>query len=610
METDDPNHHVRDFLVDYFKSDVAPKFAVMISGPWGTGKTHFVKTFAATLRQGPTAHAPIYISLYGMSAVSDIDKAIAVSAMQTKSRAVNRLLRGVGSRIRSASLGADIAAHALATMTIAKYRNVIIDDIERCAIPVDMVLGYVNHRVEHDGCRFVLVCNEDKLASPASAFSYNECREKVVGQTFHLTTPSDAAVEAFISELGPAPEAQAVRRHTKTILSIYAASAYNNLRSLRQSILSLHRVISRLHDIDIEDDLLDDFVAGYISRSIEMLAHRITCDDMAHFGIGHSAPVLYLSGFANNALGTIARKYHHLHRTDQTLQPSTWVALLYHGSIPSDLIRSDLSRFTASRHQEAPLWQDLWEGENLEDAQFAEKHSLCQQLLDNGSIHDIGTLLHIVGVLCHYDRLGIPATSVDIRSAALRHLRSIVMQDVDGCRSWARGARPYEASHGFAFLGKDEPAWRAIASEIPGVITEALRGRAAQEADSALAEMSDNLGAFHARLSLRVEPIEHDFPYLHHINPATFVSQYLKLDMRGRFAAEDSLRSRFNLPGCSSRKQSELAWLERIRSHCLEIEKERQGRITSVALINFRRRCLDALLNVMQSLNSELSDEL
>jgi len=63
--TTENNSHVKDYLAYYTALPHSPHHAVMINGPWGIGKTWFVKTF---LRQHVGQDKKyIYISLYGLA---------------------------------------------------------------------------------------------------------------------------------------------------------------------------------------------------------------------------------------------------------------------------------------------------------------------------------------------------------------------------------------------------------------------------------------------------------------------------------------------------------------------------------------------------------------
>ena len=71
----DKNQHVRDYLTYYLRLAHSPHFAVLISGPWGIGKTYLLKKFLQE-HFGQEQNQYVYISLYGLSTTDEIDDAM------------------------------------------------------------------------------------------------------------------------------------------------------------------------------------------------------------------------------------------------------------------------------------------------------------------------------------------------------------------------------------------------------------------------------------------------------------------------------------------------------------------------------------------------------
>src|ERR1700693_1551691 len=68
------NDHVLEYLTYYCALPHPPHYAVMVSGPWGVGKTYLVKRFLN--RHFEESKRPIYVSLYGLSTIDEIDAAL------------------------------------------------------------------------------------------------------------------------------------------------------------------------------------------------------------------------------------------------------------------------------------------------------------------------------------------------------------------------------------------------------------------------------------------------------------------------------------------------------------------------------------------------------
>ncbi len=72
---DGNNRHVWDYLTYYLGLAHAPCFAVLLSGPWGVGKTYLLKAFLKDRFKEDVADY-VYVSLYGLSSIEEIDDAL------------------------------------------------------------------------------------------------------------------------------------------------------------------------------------------------------------------------------------------------------------------------------------------------------------------------------------------------------------------------------------------------------------------------------------------------------------------------------------------------------------------------------------------------------
>jgi hypothetical protein len=73
LKTEDPNKHVVDYLRYYCDPDNSLDFAVMLKGAWGAGKTYLIKDFLEERPLSASAKKDLYISLYGMTSLQQIE---------------------------------------------------------------------------------------------------------------------------------------------------------------------------------------------------------------------------------------------------------------------------------------------------------------------------------------------------------------------------------------------------------------------------------------------------------------------------------------------------------------------------------------------------------
>ena len=178
------NTMLTSYLDEYLQMDT-PQFAVMITGKWGCGKTFYIKNrieewsrIKVKTRGDSIALKPIYISVNGLSTVStvvrkirtalnpmlyskgvQVAKKVAFTALQvfTKSK-VDLDKDGTGEDLNSL-LDADGILELLKSDSdsIRGNRVLVLDDVERCKIPLDELFGFVNGLVEHSNSKVILM---------------------------------------------------------------------------------------------------------------------------------------------------------------------------------------------------------------------------------------------------------------------------------------------------------------------------------------------------------------------------------------------------------------------------------------------------------------------
>ena len=81
---------IKNELNDYIYN-VNIKYATLLNGSWGSGKTYFVKAYIKELedeyqknKENNKYKKPIYVSLYGLNSVSEIKNKIGLSLLRMK----------------------------------------------------------------------------------------------------------------------------------------------------------------------------------------------------------------------------------------------------------------------------------------------------------------------------------------------------------------------------------------------------------------------------------------------------------------------------------------------------------------------------------------------
>lgn len=98
MEVADANKHIQDYLKYYIEFPHPPKYAVMLNGAWGIGKTHLVRKLLREHFKGSEKKLPYkYVSLYGVESVEELDSAVLAAHFPIlDSKAAKGILRASG----------------------------------------------------------------------------------------------------------------------------------------------------------------------------------------------------------------------------------------------------------------------------------------------------------------------------------------------------------------------------------------------------------------------------------------------------------------------------------------------------------------------------------
>jgi hypothetical protein len=240
-ETIDRNRHIREYLRYYVKLAQAPHYAVLIGGPWGIGKTFLVKKILEEqFKSDPTGYT--YVSLYGLTSSEQIDIALleahfpAWRLVKAAGRVTDSLLKKFGLDLNADIKPADI-------LKKDKDRLYVFDDLERCGMNVDEVLGYINRFVEHHECRVVIVANEKEIEDQAA---YTNKREKLIGKVLQAQPVTEEALAYFTSKLKSKQARELLSARAAEIVAVYDKSGFNNLRILQQSLWDFERLVAAM----------------------------------------------------------------------------------------------------------------------------------------------------------------------------------------------------------------------------------------------------------------------------------------------------------------------------------------------------------------------------
>jgi archaellum biogenesis ATPase FlaH len=217
---DSPNNHITEFLSYYCSIVPSPGYAVLLKGRWGAGKTWFIREFFKN--QVNDKYDYLYVSLYGIKSYEEVEneffRQIHPILSSRSARLLGKLTKGLlkatihldldDDKKSDVDIGSGLPNEKLfEKLKISEEKILVFDDLERCAIPIPEILGYINQLVEHSDFKVIVIANEheiikaDQKPDDNSLTQYIRIKEKLIGKTFEISPELTLALDKFISQL-------------------------------------------------------------------------------------------------------------------------------------------------------------------------------------------------------------------------------------------------------------------------------------------------------------------------------------------------------------------------------------------------------------------------
>ena len=395
------NQHVWEYLNYYLSLPHSPHYAMLISGPWGIGKTQLINEFLRQKTLKTKKH--VYMSLYGLSSIEEIDNALFQAAFPLLGGKVAKItgqLAKAGLKYVGVDSGDLNIRDVMTKMNADLY---IFDDLERCEAKLNKVLGYINQFVEHDGVKVIIVANEQEIIDAKNkkddSADYTRLREKLIGKTLVVQSAFDDAFAYFVSKIADVKTRQYVEKNADEISAIYAQSGLNNLRILQQTMWDFERFCGALkpaHRKNSEAMLV--LLRLLFALSFELKAARINVDDLTS---GRSVAAIVSAHIAKTKtpLMTVGERYPLVNFNDTILSDEVLLDYLIRGILDVKQIQTclDASRFFVKVADEAP-WRTVWHWMERTEKEFDTAFEKMEAQFAAREFMIQGEILHVLGL--------------------------------------------------------------------------------------------------------------------------------------------------------------------------------------------------------------------
>jgi hypothetical protein len=609
------NRHIYNFL-DYYTSLLEPEYAVLIDGCWGSGKTWLIRDYFSS--RDPENSDHIYVSLYGIKSTEEIERAFfAQLHPKLASKGISIATKIVGGAVKmgsdiflKTSPGTDGVGYVLQSwLTDINSRILVFDDLERCVMPIQEIMGYINNFVEHGGYKCILLANESEIhKEPDKDHSYLIIKEKLIGQTVTVHADLQAALSAFISEIDSESARATLIKHTDTICEVYRLSEDNNLRILRHAILDVSRVLGALNpDYASNDDLFKILLAQHLVYSIEVRTGRLCVSNIGSVKSEHMIKLIMKHEDNNDDHGAdeavaLPEKYTFADLERPLVQEEFWVQLYQHGIIDKELLNQSISESYFFYDSNTPSWQrilDLW---SLSNDEFRETITDIKSQLDSKKYRVTGIIKHVYGMLLFLANSNlIEESKADILRSAKEYVDFLAHEGalVDNVNSLGRFPDDDNYAH-TQYWGIGVPEFTELRSYIVQSTANSIAASLPQAGEALLREMRDDIALFARRLTLTnsTDNIYYNKPILAYINPDAFVNALFDLNRSNWRTVTSALRERYQYPDFSRQLIDERNWLKTISAKLRERIGDLHGTLDEFrinALLGYLNQCIETI---------------
>ncbi len=608
------NDHIENYLNYYLDLRESPRFAVLLHGDWGCGKTWFIKNYIDHCKRADgTPQRFLYLTLYGVSEYSEIEDQIFQQIHPILSSKGMKLAGKILKGVVRASLKVDIDAHTTTTVTpdigpleIPPFLKridesvLVFDDLERCHMSVEKVLGYINGIVEHQGVRVIIVANEtemDRGTNESAGRDYRRIKEKLVGKSFRVNYDVRAAIAFFLDQIQGSDTKAYLTSRADRIVEMFARAGFRNLRHLHRAFLDFERFHGSVPEKYLKTQpLLDELLTLFLAFSFEIQAGKLAPPDIDGFRAALIARAVSGSekDTSSPPIVVCATKYGFLNLYDLVLPESTWANFFGDGFVSKEEMGAGIANSSFGEHQAMPSWVTLWHYRDLEDEGFARALQDVEKKWENREYTDPGIVLHVSGLFLLLSATGLRTEgTVDAAAKCMTYIDDLATANVwkdQGAstskdqRTIVRRSFDRDGYGGLGYAGMDLAQFREVCAHLDRRLEEAKAITMPDAAKRLLDLMVADTQRFCRTITISnsEDQVYCSIPIFQHLKPGDFVAALIGLTNEKKLMVGRALAERYRW--ADGRLVSEGEFLQQVAAEIKREVEPRRGKISGYLL--------------------------
>lgn len=288
---------LKDYILHYIKKDKTHS-AIMLDGEWGTGKSYFIEHELVPFLKNESDYKTVVVSLYGIENVKEISKAIycelrlnklkycklrrnklkkTSEVFRTSEVIANTIVKGATSFFSIDLSLNDKKLQKMYDSVDLSNKLIILEDVERTMIPIDVLMGYVNNLVEHDGVKVLMVSNEEAIINKENEddseepTEYQKIKEKTISDTIRFNCDLSIAIKKILDEYDNLKKYKEEDKLNEIIRIMKYEQCYN-LRTFLFACQKSSDIIERIghEDVSSPEDFKDNIFFSVLWFSFEL----------------------------------------------------------------------------------------------------------------------------------------------------------------------------------------------------------------------------------------------------------------------------------------------------------------------------------------------------
>ncbi|MGB6188969.1 MAG: P-loop NTPase fold protein [Aeromonas molluscorum] len=619
-----PNLHIEEFLKYYYSFKQEPGYAVLLKGKWGTGKTWFINQTLKSLAQEDGKY--LYVSLYGITSFEEIEDEFFKQLhplLSSRSMALTgKIAKGLLKATLKIDLDGDgktdgsVSAQA-PELNLPDYLTntsgfvIVFDDLERASINLESLLGYINHYVEHQGYKVIIVANEEEILAHQEQrddfkLAYRRIKEKLVGKTFEINPDLSGALVNFISEVKNRDAQSLYNKNINLISEVYENSQYQNLRHLKQSLWDFERFLSLVsQDASAKDGLLDHLLKIFLILSFEIKSGSILPKDISNFKTAYFSGLLDRDSKKKEETPyqRVSKKYKNVSFRDLLIEESIWIDFFDKGCSSEERVQESLEKSEYYRTENTPDWVRLWHSMDLSDAEFSTALESVEKDFFEMKYTELGVVRHVSGIFIWLSKIGLMKKTrreiLEFSCSYIDHLKAT--GNLNSEISNRPKFRVYESWGGLGFHEKESDEINELNKYIDRLSEQAVIEDYPTAGDELIQLISENPNLFYRKVVLcnDSDNIYYEIPIFQYINSEKFVEAFVSAIPSSRNTICYAFSERYKFDNFNASLLPELEWLKDFIKLLEEKRQLFEGKISGYQLQsyinNYFRPALESL---------------